>query len=650
LQECCLKRYRSNLKFFKKEKPEFYELIKNNITDCKVSFSKKSEIRFDLNDSSFSVNLSNITTYRKNILNTVSVDMFYLVDTEGEGNNIHGRNFNKLLSFANKFKKEKVPHRGYISCLVLSGFGSGLLVEELVGIFEINCLIIADKLLSSIIPSFYLIDWTRIFKVFKDKGKSLKFIIEDDDIHLSEKIVSSIMDISPILASTVGVVENTEGKGPYSKDVKGDFSKELKKLLSISNNQLGFFDDEITSLKHVNLNVIRNNLPVFENIKEKRDEVLETPVFICGSGPSLDRFIDKLKSGKDKVIVVSCGTALKALLKAGISSDIHFEMERNKITFDLLSTLSKAQLKKINFIGLNVIYPEVFNLFGSGGIILKLPDVSSFLFPSSFLGFKYVNPTVTNMAVSFFSHLGFRHIYFIGLDYGFSDLERHHSGGTVYYDSKSEVKFNAEKLMRVPGNFGKEVYTNSVFFYSKKITEMIIRQFSNASYYNPNFGAKIFGAIPINKIDIESNGKKEKSVSWIFDSFRRLSFEEKSDFLKNLDLMKKMVIEFNKEILDYIDGVDCSQISSVKDIHEISMNVSNKLKILKEKNESAFLLLSGSYYHFLRVINVNSFYVPEKLFPDYLREVLSVFKSFICETSSVIQTVHKERDVLCREK
>ena len=76
--------------------------------------------------------------------------------------------------------------------------------------------------------------------------------------------------------------------------------------------------------------------------------LLDVPVFIVGNGPSLDYLIEVLREEKERVVIVSCGTALQALYQNGITPDYHAEIETNRSTFDWLTRINdKSYLKKI---------------------------------------------------------------------------------------------------------------------------------------------------------------------------------------------------------------------------------------------------------------------------------------------------------------
>ena len=53
--------------------------------------------------------------------------------------------------------------------------------------------------------------------------------------------------------------------------------------------------------------------------------------------------MDFLRENQDKIIIISCGTTLKALLKNNITPDIHVEMERTKYLIEYIEVIENQQ-------------------------------------------------------------------------------------------------------------------------------------------------------------------------------------------------------------------------------------------------------------------------------------------------------------------
>jgi hypothetical protein len=88
----------------------------------------------------------------------------------------------------------------------------------------------------------------------------------------------------------------------------------------------GFFDDSLIALSHSMRNIERG-VPFFKKNKKISQKHQNVPVFIIGSGPSLDESLPFIKENKERAILISCGSAISALHKHGITPDIEVQIE-----------------------------------------------------------------------------------------------------------------------------------------------------------------------------------------------------------------------------------------------------------------------------------------------------------------------------------
>ena len=154
------------------------------------------------------------------------------------------------------------------------------------------------------------------------------------------------------------------------------FVDAYKKQFHLNAFGLGYYDDEQISLAHSVANV-NAKIPL---LKAHGRNKHSTPVFIIGNGPSLDLLKDFLMENKDNAILVSCGTALGSLCNMGIKPDFHVEMERTRTMLPWLKKGTNAEFRKgIRILGLNTLYPEVFELFDQGYMALKANDLGCHL-------------------------------------------------------------------------------------------------------------------------------------------------------------------------------------------------------------------------------------------------------------------------------
>ena len=124
--------------------------------------------------------------------------------------------------------------------------------------------------------------------------------------------------------------------------------------------------------------------------------------------------------------------------------------------------------------------------------------------------------------------MGFKNIYFLGVDLGTREDGSHHSKNSVYEDiqkkdteGKAYMPYtNKDESYKVPGNFGGEVITNNVLDRTRINLETLLRIFRPAAF-NPNKGALICGAQTVDQSSLEIekyDGDKSLIVNQLFDS------------------------------------------------------------------------------------------------------------------------------------
>ncbi|MFT6835917.1 MAG: hypothetical protein ACJA0H_001957 [Francisellaceae bacterium] len=281
----------------------------------------------------------------------------------------------------------------------------------------------------------------------------------------------------------------------------------------------------------------------------------EVPVFIVGNGPSLDSSIEAIKEWQGQAIVVSCGTALQALHRHGITPDFHAEIEQNRSTFDWAVLIGDLDyLKNITLISCNGIHPDTCDLYKDVMIAFKEGE-SSTVSALNVLGRKNFEtllnafPTVSNFAIDLFSTIGFTSIYLIGVDLGFVDVKHHHSKSSGYYQENGEETYDftksANTSLIVPGNFRPKVNTKHEF----KVSRQDIEQVTGAKpkeqeFYNCSDGAKIQGALPLRLdellIVVTANQKTQivkKLKTLIFSTKQLVNYVEKFEKHYSQDLL-----------------------------------------------------------------------------------------------------------------
>jgi hypothetical protein len=428
---------------------------------------------------------------------------------------------NKLVSENKNIKKEyKLAEKVAESiplCLMFGiglGYQLGCLYEKTtpanIFIFEPD----ADLFYASL----FTFEWADLLSYILSKNLGVHFFIGQnaEEVILDLRAVVTIKNPF-ICATTFGFVHYySEELMKLQKKVANEFY-----LLSMG---WGFFDDNLFSLSH-SLHNLENGVSFLKKNINLPDVFKKTPVFVVANGPSLDFSIDFIRENQDKMLVVACGTAVTALYRAGIKPDIYIAVERVTVVPNSLRSINATDfLKDILLIGPDILHPDCQQFFKQSIYALKADEpMFSLLFANTNItdevkNIAFINPLVGNAGVSIPLHLGFERLYLAGLDNGFKSKEHHHSKYSMYYDEQGETKQQFKNMALaqgdhiLPGNFGGEVISNSLFSASVMMLDVAVNHFPEAKCFNCSDGAAIKGAQPldIQNVDFYNEPKIDK--------------------------------------------------------------------------------------------------------------------------------------------
>jgi hypothetical protein len=375
--------FKKNMIFFYKNIPHFYNLItsiktrryqilQNNLYDTKTnSFIYLHSINEDsliLSDNPVKNNL-----WEK--------DFFYLEPKKLNEKDffITGQIINKLidksktLNYTSDFYFEK----NFLPATVILGILAGKHIELLAQQYNFQSLFIYEPEPEFFAISLYFIDYEKLYK--KLKGKLFIFIKNRIDYFAIEKFYFERMITSSFARFTLTTYENE-----FILDAKNKFSE----ISLLKNRGWGTYEDEIKGIKN-HLQNINKYLLLYKTKK------LNVPICIVANGKSLEKNIDFIKKNKNSMIIISVGTALKPLLKAGIESDFHIEQER----IDILKDVLKDILQNYNgyFLGASVVNPSVFKMAKNPLMYIR----EAFTLEDNYFTLKYSSPIVGNTGIAF---------------------------------------------------------------------------------------------------------------------------------------------------------------------------------------------------------------------------------------------------------
>jgi hypothetical protein len=518
---------------------------------------------------------------------------------------------------------------------IVMGVGLGQHLMELAKRSNAIGFIMIEPNIEFLYHSLYITEWDEIFSHFRgpEIGRYCNLFIESNPFDLNQLIISAMRGINPSFCD--GTQIYTHYLSAIFEETRRSFMKDANMVVT----GLGFYVDEEIMIRNSYNNLKKYNKHVFQDSKRK----LDLPVFVIGSGPSLENNIDYIRENQDNAIIVTGGTSLRPLLKAGIKSDFHVEVENVEATFTVLEYLaSEFDVSDITLVTTTTMQPAAIELFDKTVLYFRQSLSSNPIFS---LGQEYqlleVSPTVTNAALSFAQQIGGHELYFFGMDYGTRELGRQHIKGTAYDD---KVPFSRKFNKPYRGNFGGTVYTENILSWARNVAERSIRRFQNGHiYYNCSDGCYIERAIPRIPKSLKPLKpiNKRESVEKIFDHFPVYSNEIFQESWGKTD-WKQQVLDLLDRILSILDAVPDKD----KDGEYWSRYIERIARVLVDKDHKttpAMYMMRGSIF----LMFMTAVYYPPRTIGEDAREkaeeiIKDEMKKMIVELREKVETFYDE--------
>lgn len=443
---------------------------------------------------------------------------------------IHVEYMNKLAELYKKIKRGPTHLNAGDSVPLSIVFGIGLgyhigyLYEEItpknIFLFE------PDKDL--FYASLFTFDWFDLLSYIENKKLGFHLFIGQDESNLMEDLQAQLSRRGHFLSA------NTLSFFHYPSEDIFKLAMKVSQEFYLFNTGWGFFDDNIFAISHSSEN-IKNKTPFLLQNKKISSELSSIPVFVIGNGPSLDLAMPYIKKYKDSALLVSCGSSISALYRAGIKPDICVAIERTKGMADFYNIIdNKDYLKDILFFSSDVIHPDCHVFFNRSVMCFKGNEPiymlcsSLYKFTYKYKALRCINPLVGNIGLSLPVELGFENIYMFGIDNGYKDIQHHHSKLSAYYDKNGNPIEALTKLvtkrkgLSLPGNFGGTVIAHNMFALSAKVMSVLLKSKSEVNCYNCSDGAYIDGALPLRLDDLliaDNSIDKNKIINKIYNDF-----------------------------------------------------------------------------------------------------------------------------------
>ncbi len=371
--------------------------------------------------------------------------------------------------------------------LVVFGLGLGHHLERLARHTKARWLILVEP-----IAGFFqhaAVDWPALADLFEERGGGIHIITELDPSAVAGAIARTMERHGIAYADGAWVFTH------YPLWAFAEARKRLHEAIEFAFVNRGFFEDELRMMTNAVGNFAAGNFGLLEG--KPRLARAETAV-IAGAGPSLDESLATLHRIRDRVVLFSCGTALRPLLRNGLVPDYHCELENVPEVFGVISEAAQyGDLSRIALIASATVDPRVPRFFGRRIFFFRDAVSSTRMLAGNHRLLPGAVPTCVNVGMAAAATLGFTQFALFGTDCGVRAGGNIHAEGTIYRDlgmwqDRDRAKSHPIELQ---GNFGGVIRTDWVYDACRLMLARAIGSY-RCDVVNCSDGALIPGARP----------------------------------------------------------------------------------------------------------------------------------------------------------
>ena len=558
---------------------------------------------------------------------------------------IHYRYLNECATLLENYLKDNAndKDRGVVTiphCLML-GIGLGYGLTELISSVEICHLTLIEPDDDIFFASLFCLDYESVCNYFKDNNVRFNIITQKNIPAALSHIYKDLSYNGKFLSGFSRAFVH------YSSDSIKAIVQDLLKYFKNIYAMMGFYDDHLFGISH-GIHSIQEGRGYILNKKMKNASSL--PVFIVGNGPSLDNDIAFLRRNQDKALIVAAGSAIDTLYSAGVQVDFYVAIERTNDITQILKHIDPEYIDKVTLLATDVVNPVTCRFFKQSALFMKNDEPLYELLSANGVDLKalssvtYVNPLVSNLALSAMLELGFLHIYLFGIDNGkktvYSSVHSQYSkayGGEYYGQIEFDSVYTPDSMAE--GNFGGMVETN--YLYKKSVynlentLEQYIKESRDISCINCSDGAKIEHTKPKRSSELDFNAHKDLNKAQIIKDFL-------ADNVKVLSIGKEQleslldVNGFNQTVDTLLNVIKTEDITDRASAIKALIEQSRTLYECKLSGCNVSRLLDGSLQYFFICMAQGLFTIRhERDALEIFQQMLERYKYFLSDAKKL---------------
>lgn len=523
-------------------------------------------------------------------------------------------------------------------CMVFMGLGLGYHIENFIKNFKTHSLIIFEPSFDIFFATLYTVDWHLIITTQDciKKGREIQLLIGNSQNDNDQK--NDKDEILQYKRMGVQLQEALKDRSPhyplmtlfYNHLAEKKHSVLIERISQNSLNHLitwGNYDDEVNQLSQAIFNIVQNPI----SLPTRASYTDQVPVCIVGAGPSLDNRIKTLKEMASYAVVIACGTALNALYANRIKPDILVVLESDYLALEYIERIHESGqegrdfLDRIMLVGPIHLNARLIESFDSFRFYIKKECGLADIMEGMGLVLEGGVPTCTNLGFAIATYYAFKKIFLFGLDFGFTDIDKHHSKDTIYYDFEQlsdglhrayseATDYSKQHLLEDTDVYGEKIFTDPYYFASKVHLENHLERFRNRHYqcevFNCSQGATIQGTKWLKNEDLEKlaqgtdglHGIKHRLLSTLFgdaeDTFKQNRHPNTEVLNSRLNCLRSSMREWENHLLNILKENDPVHDHSLAKLATI---LAFEIKALKSTNRPLYTMTRGSIWYILLI-------------------------------------------------
>lgn len=513
-----------------------------------------------------------------------------------------------------------VPRADESGLLVVIGLGLGEHVRALIEKVSPRHVVLIEPIEEFAVHSLHALDWTSLVQDCQSRGTSIDLIINFDPRAVQSELEALITRFGAYC------MDGAYSFMHYQTDVNRTIARGFRELAGMKSILQGYYADEKLMIENTVANVTRDEFWMIDGVFQAPHDL---PLFIVGSGPSLDGSLETIRKWQDHAVIFCAGSALQSLLAAGIKPDFQIEKENNETTEARIHHIFErhgngARTFGVGLIASTTVKPTIVDLFDDTFLFHRDLLSSTRMFANGFNPVVGTGPFSANTALAAATVLGFRNVYLFGCDCGSVDRAQHHAQNTVYHTRDGHASGHADMPVPVAANFGGQAWSNPYFLWSRWVFESMIAN-ANMTAFNCSDGVAISGAEPLRPDDLVMPGHPINKTRVLLSLKSSCAHQPSASYLAERDV-SGIVARWHACAADVRDFLQDSQACASLDDFEDSLV--RFIAQCEARHDGALAPILGSMRS---MVPVAGYFLNRAPDTESASRFMSVFRDVYCE-------------------